>query len=475
MSSSARSASVPIGTERPPTWARDRPSAPTTRLSSNVPSSRSPPSHRAGRDRPPARGPDRRRSAREPERTRAASQRPPKSKPSPVTTIVFPAPVSPVTTVKPGDRSSTASSMTPRPLMRSSSSTFGCYSGRRTPPRHPRTGRPNFATNRSVNGPWFSLASLSRRCLRSSTRAPATSSCRADRRTIPCRRRHQDLHRKGRVRRDDHRSSEQRVRVERHDQQAHRRRATPPGHPPKTRRRSIRWRRQHHPITAELRHRPAVDLDNDVNHAFAQRLFDRRFVERPASPHDLVADEDFDIESQAFFDLVVVLGDPAHRAARLADSASARNPMWPRLTPSNGTSASRANSAARNRVPSPPRTMTASTTRALLGRAGTTGARAISSSAASDSMTRTSIAYAARKSATSRAAAPPRGGRCDRPAARFLALTASRLSWRGASAMARASSASSSGAAPPQPKEILHVAGRPRKWAGHNGSTPEPM
>ena len=96
-----------------------------------------------------------RRWPRERIRTRPAQRRPrpPNSRPRPVTTIVLPAPVSPVTTVRPGESSSTASSMTPRSLMRSSSSTIGCYSGGRTPPRQPRTGRPNLATSRSVNGP----------------------------------------------------------------------------------------------------------------------------------------------------------------------------------------------------------------------------------------------------------------------------------------------------------------------------------
>ena len=58
-----------------------------------------------------------------PARTRPASARPPKSRSSPVTTIVLPAPVSPVTTVSPGPSSSVASSMTPRPGIRISAST----------------------------------------------------------------------------------------------------------------------------------------------------------------------------------------------------------------------------------------------------------------------------------------------------------------------------------------------------------------
>ena len=42
----------------------------------------------------------------------------PSSRPSPLTTMVLPAPVSPVMTLSPGLRSSSASSMTPRPWMR---------------------------------------------------------------------------------------------------------------------------------------------------------------------------------------------------------------------------------------------------------------------------------------------------------------------------------------------------------------------
>src|SRR5262249_23334859 len=57
-----------------------------------------------------------------PGRTRAGSARPPNMSPRPVTTMVLPAPVSPVTTVSPDESSRTASSITPRPVMRTSSS-----------------------------------------------------------------------------------------------------------------------------------------------------------------------------------------------------------------------------------------------------------------------------------------------------------------------------------------------------------------
>lgn len=58
-----------------------------------------------------------------PTRTRAGSARPPSSSPRLVTTMVLPAPVSPVTAVKPGDSSTTASSMTPSDRIRISSNT----------------------------------------------------------------------------------------------------------------------------------------------------------------------------------------------------------------------------------------------------------------------------------------------------------------------------------------------------------------
>ena len=58
-----------------------------------------------------------------PFRTLAGSALPPMSSPRPVTTMVLPAPVSPVTTVRPGPSSRTASAITPSPRRRISSST----------------------------------------------------------------------------------------------------------------------------------------------------------------------------------------------------------------------------------------------------------------------------------------------------------------------------------------------------------------
>ena len=125
-----RSRRAPPPVRRGPRGARGTaPSAPTVRVSSSTSSSSSAP----GVDRPDHRGRvggqhaagPRRRPCRRPGRTRPASARPPNSRLSPCTTIVLPAPVSPVTTVSPGPSRSTASSMTPSPRMRSSSSTGG--------------------------------------------------------------------------------------------------------------------------------------------------------------------------------------------------------------------------------------------------------------------------------------------------------------------------------------------------------------
>ena len=116
----------PTGTPRPPRCARERPSADTVRDTSSTSSSSSPPASSARSPpggRPAAPAAPRPRRAAAPGRTRPASARPPNSRLSPCTTIVLPAPVSPVTTVSPGASSSTASSMTPRPRMRISSST----------------------------------------------------------------------------------------------------------------------------------------------------------------------------------------------------------------------------------------------------------------------------------------------------------------------------------------------------------------
>src|SRR5262245_33949904 len=132
--SSASSASRLTGTDRPPRTARDLPSAVTVLLTSRLcrpaaplpASSSSAPASAARAATGPVGSIAIRPSttaARTPSRTRPESERPPKSRSRPVTTMVLPAPVSPVRTVRPRDNSRTASSMTPRPRMCISSST----------------------------------------------------------------------------------------------------------------------------------------------------------------------------------------------------------------------------------------------------------------------------------------------------------------------------------------------------------------
>ena len=125
-SCSVTAPSTDTGTGRPPTQARARPSAGTERASSRPSSSSSPPASVARRA---ASAPGATRSspstaaAAAPARTTPGSAREPSSSPSAVTTMVLPAPVSPVRTLRPGCSGSVASAMTPRSRIRSSSIT----------------------------------------------------------------------------------------------------------------------------------------------------------------------------------------------------------------------------------------------------------------------------------------------------------------------------------------------------------------
>src|SRR4051794_32432446 len=128
-SSVVTSAHTETGTWAPPRKARDRPAPVTCRATTSSSSSRSPPASCTRSVTRVAVGPGPRlsrpsttaRSA--PTRTARGSARSPSSRPSPVTIMVLPAPVSPVTTVSPGCGATTASLMTPRSRMRSSSIT----------------------------------------------------------------------------------------------------------------------------------------------------------------------------------------------------------------------------------------------------------------------------------------------------------------------------------------------------------------
>ena len=129
----------PTGVLRPPTWARERPSAadrpaPAAAPSSSTsaPASLGADERRAGPPGTLTTGPrPRPRGGRPaPGRRRRAS---PRSSPRPETTMVLPAPVSPVTTLRPGLSSRTASSMTPTPWIRTSSNTPPTLGARAAP------------------------------------------------------------------------------------------------------------------------------------------------------------------------------------------------------------------------------------------------------------------------------------------------------------------------------------------------------
>ena len=92
-----------------------------------------------------------------------------------MTSIVLPAPVSPVMTVRPGPSSSVEDSITPSEVIRISSSIAVLAPLGR--PRQPWTGRPNLATSRSVNGASCSRTNVTGLApRRTSIRAPGGSS-----------------------------------------------------------------------------------------------------------------------------------------------------------------------------------------------------------------------------------------------------------------------------------------------------------
>src|SRR6476469_6132518 len=124
-SGSATAASRATGTEAPPTNARERPSAATLRARTTRSSSTSPPDSTtawATAGSASTRSTPSTRAERAPARTAPVSARPPSRSPSAVTTMVLPAPVSPVTTVRPGPSSRVEDSMTPSEPIRISSS-----------------------------------------------------------------------------------------------------------------------------------------------------------------------------------------------------------------------------------------------------------------------------------------------------------------------------------------------------------------
>ena len=180
------------------------------------------------------------RACRAPVRTAPASARPPSSSPSAVTTMVLPAPVSPVITVRPGPSSSADASITPSDadpdlLEHVAAPLVVAGGGARPAPRQPSTGRSNLATSRSVNGASCSRASRTGRApRRTSIRAPGGRSTvrRPSHHSTPAPSvLGEHLDREHASRRHHHRPGEQRVGADRHHQQGLDARARRPGRP----------------------------------------------------------------------------------------------------------------------------------------------------------------------------------------------------------------------------------------------------
>ena len=164
-----------------------------------------------------------------PVRTAPVSARPPSSSPSAVTTMVLPAPVSPVITVRPGpssrvedvDHARASGSGSPQASVVDPRGQ--AVAGGRSAPRQPSTGRPNFATSRSVNGASCSRTSRTGAApRRTSIRAPGGRSTvrRPSHHSTPAPsvlREHLDGEHRGR--RHHHRAGEQGVGADRHHQQ----------------------------------------------------------------------------------------------------------------------------------------------------------------------------------------------------------------------------------------------------------------
>src|SRR5215468_10263996 len=342
--SSARPISSDTGTPRPPAYALDRPSADTERLTIRVrpSSSSSPPASRTCCATGPSASICNRpstvaRSA--PGRTRAGSARPPNIRPRPVTTMVLPAPVSPVTTVNPDENSRTASSITPRPVIRTSSSIGGglpfpfssctpvlppAPAGHReaeldhqpvgererggmavhsaAQPRqqhrfdsaahlHPRPGR-------EVDAPSPIAPQNARDCLAGTRRGT------------------EYFHREHRPRRDHHGPGEQRVRADRHHQQ--RLHLWPHDRP--ARRVGVGGRPggggADHAVTCPAGQRAPVDLDDHLDHPLPGNLLYTGFVQRPGAGGGAVVPHRH-LDGHPFFHRVGVLDHLVHGAGQV--------------------------------------------------------------------------------------------------------------------------------------------------------------
>ena len=154
-------------------------------------------------------------------------------------------------------------------------------------PRQPVTGRRNFATSRSVNGPVVEPGEPDRLvgppdldpCSEGQLEGPAAVAPQHAAGRGPLRLEHLDGQH-GR-RRHDQRPGEQRVRRDRHHQQGLDLR---PDHRPAGGERvgGRPGRRGHHDaVAADGRHRAAVDLGDDLEHPLPARLLDAGLVDRP--------------------------------------------------------------------------------------------------------------------------------------------------------------------------------------------------
>src|SRR4051794_7284770 len=329
-SASANEARVAAGTEVPPANARERPSADTCRVSSTRSSSTTPPASSM---------PDRAlvaagvgsvlrlttpstRAALAPVRTAPESARPPSSSPRAVTIIVFPAPVSPVIAVNPGPRSRTDSSITPSETIRSSSSigvpVVPPAPLRRSPPtahgelelRDQPVGERRLVephqTDRTTTATDLDPGSA-----REVDGAPAVAPKDADALVAAD---HLDGQHGGR--RDDERAREQRVRTDRHHQQRLDTRPDDRAAGTEVVGRRPGGGRTHHAVTGPPRQRPAVDLDDHLDHPLPGGLLDARLVERPGGGHQLLVAVNGHVEGQP------LLGDvapPHHRVDREVD------------------------------------------------------------------------------------------------------------------------------------------------------------
>ena len=459
----------------------------------------------AGRSRPSTTA----RSA--PGRTRAASARPPNSSSSAVTTIVLPAPVSPVSTVRPGRVGSTASSMTPRSadpqLVQHGRRLIGGPSRRRL--RSTATSWPTAPVVSPVAGrriePVAAVAQATHRQLELGDqpvgervhgqpghrhrRGAAAHPTRAPGGTSTDRRPSQLQHRRVRPAQQLDLDAPSRAprraagRTGRGRRSAPRSSASTSGQttgPPAEKAYAVEPVGVAHstPSQPNRRQRPAVDRDRDLEHplpvasspreaSFSAQVRARRLavdpdlgVERSCAPRPCSGRSTIGV---------------ARRRRSSSGSASARKPTWPRLTPSSGTPAGRASSAARRNVPSPPSTSTISHPRRPSAVDGATVGACRPASAASSAQhphleagVRAASADGPRASATIRprpVCATTSTGRASHvgPALRRSDPHGSRRTVRDRGARRRASAPSAGSRRKPQ--EEFHVARRTRQRA----------